>query len=61
MSKLDEIILKPAHWQLDDYKEARRELKNLFLELISDCEDYTHTDKKTCIDTTEIRQKVEEL
>lgn len=27
--KIDDIILKPAHWQEDDYKKARQQLYEL--------------------------------
>jgi hypothetical protein len=33
-AKIDEILLKPAQWQYDDYIEAKRQLCDWFLELI---------------------------
>lgn len=33
MSKLDDIVLKPAYWQLDKYEIAKIDLKILMLEL----------------------------
>lgn len=36
MSKLDDIILKPAHWQLDKYELAKIDVKILILELYGD-------------------------
>lgn len=31
-AKIDEIVLKPAQWRLDDYQKARQDIKQLILQ-----------------------------
>lgn len=41
---IDQIILKPAHWQLDDYHRAKQSLYQAMLEVIGEDEYSDDTD-----------------
>jgi hypothetical protein len=51
MSKtIDEIFLKPAHWRLDDYQQAKRELREV-IERAEDQTDYEITNEDYSLQT----------